>query len=518
MVKVSFIVPTFRAGGFDVLFGGLKGQTMQDYELLLCDDLHDWRQREVKEYAEKLGVNLVHIKPLKSDKPFACGHAVNWGLRYAEGDYVMIGTDYYWLEPDCFERHLKIQKPEGRVSVGLMHHYVAPPLGNLEGKLTVFDHLHEERPEVLELSDRRWSNLVPAPDLGDDYAKFAFHFYLTNYSVLPNATIPLHALIALNGYNECLDLSHGFNDDDLMFRLVNFLNYEVILDKKNVTYHITHPWSRKTQAPEQAMIYYRGLNAILQGFAGIKSPNGFDLIQERCRVRYERWVRESSGVEKPPLLATYMQPPQQRRLQWIEDQCRGAESVLELGCSAGYVLLKAGKNAERLAGMDINRKVIEENKKAFWEVEWVCGDVTKLPLPFPDNSYEVVLATEIFEHIPWANVSPLIMDALRVASKKVLITIPNATLLNYNRRYVESEHHQWALTQDRLYALTLTFLPGLWMPRPSFGIKVNYMLDQDFAYFSLEKLKAEEGEDEVFKRAVMLKEMKEKEAQELMQR
>jgi ubiquinone/menaquinone biosynthesis C-methylase UbiE/glycosyltransferase involved in cell wall biosynthesis len=518
MVKITLIVPTYREGGMDRLFGSLKNQTVKDYELILVDQLYEWRKREVAEYADRLNIPLVHIpeKPKPKEHVFGESNAWNTGLLWAEGDYVMFGQDFIWLEPDCFERHLKIQKPEGRITVGYMPHYVSWPLKDLKGKITVFDQIHEERPQLLELPDRRFHSLEAAPDLGEDYARLRFHYHLVHHSIFPNVTIPLHALIQLNGFDERLDIGHGFQDDLVVFKLVHLLNYEVVLDKKNFMLHITHPWSRKQQHPQQAITYYSIINSILQGFAGIKAPNGYDLIQERCRVRYERWLKQSGGVEKPPLTSTYQQPPQQQRLKWIKEQCSGAESILELGCSSGYVLLNVAENAQTLAGMDINEAVIEKNKEEHPNVKWVHGDVTKLPLPFPDNSYTCVLLTEVLEHIPWSSVSPLIMDAVRVSSKKVVITIPNAAIPKYNRRYVESEHHQWALTLERLYALSLTFLPGTWTPKPNFAIQLSYYMDENFVYFTLEKIPTIEAKDEVFERAVKLKEMKEAEARKLM--
>lgn len=519
MTKLSLIIPTYRAGGIDVLFGGLKNQTMRDYELILIDDRYNWRKHEVKKYADKLDIPLIHLpglSPKRTDKPFGLATAWNLGLRHAEGDYVMFGQDFLWLEPDCFERHLRLQKSEWRVTVGYMHHYVAPPLGDLNGKLSVFNSLHEEKPTQLELPDIRFSNVTPVPDDCDlcgvqsrkDFAKFFFHLFNTSYNLMPNATFPLHVCIALNGFDERLDIGHGFQDDNLCFRL-NLIGYEFILDKKNVMYHITHPWSRKTFHAKQSLTHYQIAVSIIQGFAGIKAQNSYDLIQERIRVRYERWLNETGGVEKPPKTETYQQLAQQRRINWIAERCKGTANILELGCSNGYVLRKVNGKT----GIDINLWVIQQNRVLYPNFFWVHGDVTK-KLPFKDNEFDMVLCTEILEHVPFEQASKVIMEALRVAKNKVIITIPNATIPNYNRKYVEAEHHQWACTTDKLHALSLTFITSLWNPPPNYNLTIQYSIGSDFIYFDLQKV-PKPPKSEIMKRAEALKKMKEQEAEKL---
>lgn len=521
MVKISLIIPTYRPGGIDVLLGSLKNQTMRDYELILVDDLYGWRQREVKEYAETLNVPLIHVPGLpnkRTDKPFGLATAWNIGLRHAEGDYIMVGQDFLWLNPDCFERHMKLQCVDNRVTVGYMPHCVAPPLGDLKGKLTVFDKIHEEKPTQIELPDIRFRNIIPLSkdcNLGgfksrEDFAKFYFHLFNCSFNLMPNAVFPHSACLLLNGFDERMDIGHGFQDDNFIFRL-NLLEYECILDRKNVMYHITHPWSRKTAHADGRFTYFNTAMAIVHGFASLKAPNGFDLIQERVRIRYEKWLHGSNGVEQPPRNETYQQPGQQLRINWIIERCKGVKSVLDLGCSNGYILRRV--DGQRKTGFDINKNVLEENKKSYPHITWMHGDITK-PLPFKDNEYEVVLATEVLEHIPFFEACNVIMKALRVASDRVIITIPNATTAYYNRKYVEAAHHQWACTNDKLYALSLIFLTGTWKNSPNFTLAVLHGTDPNFLFFDLKK-RPKKGKSEMMKRAEQFKKMKEQEAQKI---
>lgn len=45
-------------------------------------------------------------------------------------------------------------------------------------------------------------------------------------------------------------------------------------------------------------------------------------------------------------------------------------------------------------------------------------------LPFKNNSYDLILACEILEHIPWADVDKALQELHRITKKHVIISIP----------------------------------------------------------------------------------------------
>jgi hypothetical protein len=53
-------------------------------------------------------------------------------------------------------------------------------------------------------------------------------------------------------------------------------------------------------------------------------------------------------------------------------------------------------------------------------------------LPFPDRAFDLVLATEILEHIPGELYSEVLNELERVADKYLLVTVPNSENLNEN--------------------------------------------------------------------------------------
>lgn len=108
----------------------------------------------------------------------------------------------------------------------------------------------------------------------------------------------------------------------------------------------------------------------------------------------------------------------------------GIRSLLDVGVGEGdwLRLLAERRPSLRLAALDLSPRrladlsVVHRDGTAIEKHE---GDVTAMPLP--DGSFEVVSLLEVIEHVPaW---EAAVRDALRVASRGVLITVPYRELL-----------------------------------------------------------------------------------------
>ena len=144
-----------------------------------------------------------------------------------------------------------------------------------------------------------------------------------------------------------------------------------------------------------------------------------EIIQREQAERNRDWIMKEGGREQAVHLETYQQPLQQRRINWIMEQCVGTNNILEVGCSGGYILNKV----QGRTGIDINQDTIAFARRMFPCYTFDCGDVTK-GLPYTNLSFDIVLLTEVLEHIPWDKVEPLVHESLRVARQKVIITLP----------------------------------------------------------------------------------------------
>jgi len=120
-------------------------------------------------------------------------------------------------------------------------------------------------------------------------------------------------------------------------------------------------------------------------------------------------------------------------------------SVLEVGIGDGVVSSYLTRNTEiRYTSVDIADDVGAD----------VVGSITALP--FADKSFDIACAFEVLEHLPFEKLDTSLSELVRVAKKKVLISVP---------------HFGPPLT----FLLKLPFLPEL-----KFAIKVPYPIQHFF--------------------------------------
>jgi SAM-dependent methyltransferase len=96
--------------------------------------------------------------------------------------------------------------------------------------------------------------------------------------------------------------------------------------------------------------------------------------------------------------------------------------VLDLGCRYG-ALTRAYVHGNEVVGVDVDRQALAEAAKLGIETLW--GDVTQ-PLPLPDASFDVVVAGELLEHLPFPEQT--VAEARRVLRPGGLLvgSVPNA--------------------------------------------------------------------------------------------
>lgn len=99
----------------------------------------------------------------------------------------------------------------------------------------------------------------------------------------------------------------------------------------------------------------------------------------------------------------------------IQTHISKRDEVLDLGCGKGEVT--NGLKCKKLVGVDIFREWMDE-----YEGEKICDDVRKVK--FRENSFDVVLALDILEHLEKEEAIELIKKAERWARKKVILYTP----------------------------------------------------------------------------------------------
>jgi len=95
----------------------------------------------------------------------------------------------------------------------------------------------------------------------------------------------------------------------------------------------------------------------------------------------------------------------------------GASSVVDIGCGDGRITNRLEPIYSRVVGVDTSKAALRHVK-----AQALRASVTHLP--FAANSFDLVLATEVLEHLPKKHYQNAIREMKRVASRWILLGVP----------------------------------------------------------------------------------------------
>jgi ubiquinone/menaquinone biosynthesis C-methylase UbiE len=152
-------------------------------------------------------------------------------------------------------------------------------------------------------------------------------------------------------------------------------------------------------------------------------------------------------------------------------------SLLDLGCGKGLLFDNiAGSNGSELVGVDL----VKNSKKSYHHVV-----ASATLLPFKNNSFSLVTAFSILEHIPKAERKMFYKEAKRVLKSKgkFLIQLPN--------RYFIIESHTYlpffGFLPSRVHSFA--YREG-YTAVPSFKNVIHFLKESGFEIFDVEKYEA----------------------------
>lgn len=102
---------------------------------------------------------------------------------------------------------------------------------------------------------------------------------------------------------------------------------------------------------------------------------------------------------------------------------KGFTSLIDVGCGDGYLLFKVRQKYPRatLYGLDVSSGRLMTTKKKVPLSHLVRSNV--FSLPFPNNSFDVVVCSELLEHME--NYETVVDELVRISKRQIIITVPN---------------------------------------------------------------------------------------------
>jgi len=108
------------------------------------------------------------------------------------------------------------------------------------------------------------------------------------------------------------------------------------------------------------------------------------------------------------------------------------DSYIDVGCAQGYLIEGIKKlRPSKGAGCDVSEIVIAENKQKMPDIDFFTADISKRDAQLPDVKYDLVMSSEVIEHIE--DYETAVYNLCRLSKKYVLITTPVGKLYDIDK-------------------------------------------------------------------------------------
>lgn len=97
-------------------------------------------------------------------------------------------------------------------------------------------------------------------------------------------------------------------------------------------------------------------------------------------------------------------------------------SVLDVGCGAGIVTKELTKIFSVVVGIDLAYTPLTRIKKESTDITLIQGDAQNLP--FMDRTFDVVVCTEVIEHLGSKRRKKMLDELSRIARRYILLSVP----------------------------------------------------------------------------------------------
>ena len=122
------------------------------------------------------------------------------------------------------------------------------------------------------------------------------------------------------------------------------------------------------------------------------------------------------------------------RLLFIKNEVGQQRRVIELGCRFGSIIELFYENND-VTGVDIDNNALEICRKKFPNISLLNCNLNS-GLPFDDHSFDVVVITEVLEHLPYTDITLSEIQRILKPGGKIVGSVPNATRLRNRLRFL----------------------------------------------------------------------------------
>jgi len=123
-------------------------------------------------------------------------------------------------------------------------------------------------------------------------------------------------------------------------------------------------------------------------------------------------------------------------LDWLGEP--NGENILEIGCSAGYFLIRARARGWNTYGIDIDRNAVKYARENY-NLNVTCGSVSESS--YPANYFKAIVLIGVLEHIPDPIDFLNIIQGFLKPDGVIMLAVPN--VLSLNAKLSRFSQHDW---------------------------------------------------------------------------
>ncbi|MFA6194134.1 MAG: class I SAM-dependent methyltransferase [Patescibacteria group bacterium] len=144
---------------------------------------------------------------------------------------------------------------------------------------------------------------------------------------------------------------------------------------------------------------------------------------------------------------------------YLQRAAKGCDSLLDLAC--GYNSLAQFLDVKHKVGVEMFEDYLRQSREKGIHDEYFQDNI--LTIEFPPRSYDLVLASEIIEHLDKADGFTLLDNAERWAKKKVVIATPNGYIKqdSYDDNPLQIHKSGWSIEEFKQRGYRVNGIGGL---------------------------------------------------------
>lgn len=138
-------------------------------------------------------------------------------------------------------------------------------------------------------------------------------------------------------------------------------------------------------------------------------------------------------------------------IRFVLNEVGSGRKVLDIGCFVGYYSNAVRELGNNVVGIDVSAEVIAEARRRHPNVRFECVDAMVLPEHFEEHSFDVVVASEVIEHVVDPEVFLGSIHYVLAKGGRLVLTTQNSNAIHFRLRML-SGRFRWDPTHFRLYS------------------------------------------------------------------